>query len=704
MFSNITHINIIVHIIFSLLFFCRSSGYPQRSQGLTPVLCMWNADSSLVYQHINAQVGPPVGDSLSPIMMEEVLVKALRFEPRVDESPSRVSVLTREEILRSPASSIAGVVSTVPGVFIKDYGSASSLKTVAQRGLGAEHTLVLINGIRQSSSQNGLFDLGLLPTDELERVEVVHGGNSAMYGSEAVAGAINLMTRSQADPHTLGFETSLGSFGYQRYRLSGGIAGSHAGLRASVSDERSSGAFPYVFHDGVLSQHITRTNVDFASSYATLSGYTSLGGKSNMTLFGHHHESNRGVPGPVVSPTSMSLARQTNHDYLVQMSLRKEITDHISLQFSAQSHQTYERYVDPGLRIGSSAGLDTYFKNFDNRLFSAATIVASKTTMWNIGFEIARTYGSGTSLSLPVSRWLAGSFVAFYHSYLPNDGPWTKISIYPSVRMDAFSQARPSWSPQAAVVLMFRKIDFSPATYAIPRLRFSLSRNFRVPTFNELYYAGGGGRGNPDLRPEKSVGFDVSAGMSLNSPGLHMLEVTYFDNAMTDRIVWTPSGNAQVVPRNLRSVESKGLEASWSWSILEGHVTVAANYTFVQSLKTSKEHPDDRNVNTQLVYIPSQLTNSSLTWLIPLEGSLIRRVEGTITYQIVGFRYTSEDNSSFLPAFHQVNLVAVLHWGINPIEFLTKVELQNALDEDYQVILGYPMPPRSFRLSLAVTI
>ncbi|MBI3764950.1 MAG: Plug domain-containing protein, partial [Ignavibacteriales bacterium] len=100
----------------------------------------------------------------------EVVITATHLPLEGHQPPTSRSVLTHEEIERMNARSLADVLSSAEGIFVKDYGGSSGLKTISQRGLGAEHTLILLNGFRLSEFQNGLVDLGLLLTDDIDRV------------------------------------------------------------------------------------------------------------------------------------------------------------------------------------------------------------------------------------------------------------------------------------------------------------------------------------------------------------------------------------------------------------------------------------------------------------------------------------------------------------------------------------------------------
>ena len=696
-------IHTVIHKIAIILLCLRGFAYPQVWPEVTEGELSDRPDPTGGYPRPDHSYQDPERvDTVASYSLEEIIITAARFKQSLANSLSQVTLVEKSTIERSPAISLAGVVSGVSGVFVKDYGSASGLKTVSQRGFGAEHTLVLLNGVRISSFQNGLVDLGLFPVTEIHQVEILHGGNSAAFGADAVAGVMNIVTRVQESPRSLDVESSFGSFGYQRLRLSSGFASSNAGFRASFMKERSAEDFPFVFRNGPLQESLSRSNTDFSARYATLQSSVTPWNHAVMNLFAHGYLSERGVGGPVVSNTSLSQARQADEDDIVQLGLSAEVADAATITVTGQTHYVYQRYRDPDLNVGSSVGLDTYFKHVDSRVVSSLTGEVSENLKLSAGGEFARTTASGNSIGLTISRWHGGAFLAAEQTMIQKKSILSNLLVYPSLRFDAFTSSMPSWSPYVALVAHLEEFSLGPIDHIRPLIRSSLSRNFRIPTFNELYYRGGGGFGNSELRPERSTAYDLGGMVSATCGGHHILQLSFFHNSMIDRIVWVPAGTFSVTPKNIRKVETSGLEAAYSWDPVHGNLIVDVNYTFVRSLKRSLDSPSDQNLNTQLPYVPRESANFSIRWSVGVEMFGLSRVEGFVTDQLAGFRYTSEDNTSFLPYHHIVSGGIIGRWAIAHISIDTKLDLQNIFNEEYQLILGYPMPLRSLRLSLRV--
>ena len=293
------NIHTVVHSIRFIRLYLSIFIYLPLVYGVTLANIAAGRESASDYPPLNSPGSTqPPGDTVRSYTLDEITIRVLRFRPVEIQSPSSVSVIEKPEIDRRFATSLSGVVSTVPGLFIKDYGSSSGLKTISQRGLGAEHTLVMLNGMRVSSFQNGLLDFGLFPSSEIERVEVLHGGNSAAFGSDAVGGVINILTYPHSASPSLDLESSFGSFGYQRYHIAGGMSSPEAGFRVGLQDERSVDNFDFEFHNGPSAVSLSRQNADFSSRYGTAQGFFVPSENMELDLFAQGYTSDRGVPGP----------------------------------------------------------------------------------------------------------------------------------------------------------------------------------------------------------------------------------------------------------------------------------------------------------------------------------------------------------------------------------------------------------------------
>ncbi len=152
-----------------------------------------------------------------------ILITASRFAETVDETLAPVTVITRKEIEQKQAATVEEVLRAVPGVTLSNNGGTGQLTTLFLRGTNSNHVLVLIDGVKVGSAANGLTQFEHLPLDQIEKIEVVRGPRSSLYGSEAIGGVIQIFTRkSQGEPRPR-FSVSTGT--HDTYRGKVGVSG-----------------------------------------------------------------------------------------------------------------------------------------------------------------------------------------------------------------------------------------------------------------------------------------------------------------------------------------------------------------------------------------------------------------------------------------------------------------------------------------------
>jgi outer membrane cobalamin receptor len=188
---------------------------------------------------------------------DEILVESNRLKMTNILAPNKIQVLTENVINSLNGSRLSDALELGDALFIKDYGFNSGIKTIALNSTQSEHTLVLIDGIRLNSRQNAQTDLSLYDLDNVERIEISNGGSSALYGSEAIGGVINIITKNYNSSKPLGirFKSDFGSYGLTRYygKLSQQFKlnrGRKISYYASYSDERAENNYEFYSHNG----------------------------------------------------------------------------------------------------------------------------------------------------------------------------------------------------------------------------------------------------------------------------------------------------------------------------------------------------------------------------------------------------------------------------------------------------------------------
>ncbi|HZY09865.1 MAG TPA: TonB-dependent receptor plug domain-containing protein, partial [Bacteroidota bacterium] len=289
-----------------------------------------------------------IDDSLKVYHLEEIVVTATRSKILLKDSPSSISIITQEQIQNTNGLTVADVLQNSQSVFLKDYGANGSLKTLSLRGTASEHQLVLVDGNRYSNFQNGLIDFSLIPLSNVERIEVVYGGNSALYGSDALGGVINILTRQPVSDRKVRSEVSKGSFGFERILLEGQGKFHDVGLLFGYLGEHGRDDYPYIVKQmNNFDTTLHRTNADFFRKQAYFNGVFQPDYHSSLTISSQYLTAERGAPGPFITLNDLSFARQSDDDINLLINYFDTHINGIEFSVGSGLHSALQRYVDP---------------------------------------------------------------------------------------------------------------------------------------------------------------------------------------------------------------------------------------------------------------------------------------------------------------------------------------------------------------------
>ncbi len=626
-----------------------------------------------IHVGLEAQVAPR--DSSATYQAAEVVVTATRSTISGEDAPSPVDIVGPERIQNLNGTTVADALQTYSGLFVRDHGGGATLKNVTLRGSATEHVLVLVDGNRYSNFQNGQVDFSLLRLDNVEKIEVLHGGSSALYGADALGGVINILTKPAASDPGLNAGMATGSYGFRRYSVGaqGGFAG--MGLAAGYSDERGTDNFPFkLSRPGLPDTNLVRSNADYHNQESFLNGDVRPDDRSALRLSVQHVLAFHGVPGGVAVPTDFNVGRQSDRDITVNAGYRDTHLSGAEIRVNAGFHYGYEWY--------SSPGYDTYYKNRYFNIDPSAQIAVSTADRIIVGGEFARGTLESFDFLKTVARTQSSLYVSNEYVTGSERDFLNRLSLYQTLRYDDVSDVGRALTPKVGMNLRI-------SAAGDLRVRASYGESYRVPTFNDLYYPF---FSNPNLKPEHSQTFDMGllAGGSLF--GEHSAEVTYFSMNSQDRIL---SGPPNYVPFNVEKSVTNGVEASYDGRFIDNAVELGLNYTYTNARKRNSASPTDSTYDKHLIDVPSHLLKGTLTFHLQ---TLTVNLSGTFT----GLQFTTEDNARSLPSYAVINANAVERLVLGGWAVDVKGEVSNLFDVNYQVVQYYPMPGRTFRLSVGV--
>lgn len=477
-------------------------------------------------------------------------------------SPASVSVLTASDLRRLGVRTVGEAIAFVPETLARAYGGPGGLITPSIRGSSAEQVLVLLDGIPLNGVFAGTVDLSTLPIDDVERIEILRGPFSAIYGSGALGGVISIVTRRRAPPS---LAVGGGSLGALSIAVSGG-----GEARVSLRYEGAAG---------------DRVNSDLRSGAFSLRLGEATGTRSwDLGLL--VTAAARGVPGSTAWPTP--LARQDDRRIAAVFTVQRT-SDVMTDRWRLTAHLDQIGYRDPPW--------------FDDRHDGAAwgaewqrTVRISDRRVVAIGADATVQRLSSTSVGERAA--ISGAM------YLQDDRALSeRLAVSGGLRADWHSVYGVQVNPRIGMVY-FARPDL--------RLRLAVGRTYRGPTFADLYYPFDGfAVGNPGLRSERAWSVDAGLEATLG-PGL-VVRATTFWSDVRDLIVWVPDAMFVFSPQNVGSADVFGASFEVD-GVIAPSWRARAGITWMRAT--------DRATGLDLPNRPRVSGSVALTYLLPAGASV----------------------------------------------------------------------------------
>jgi len=588
---------------------------------------------------------------------------------------------------------LSEVLNFSPGINIRNYGGLGAMKTVSIRGTGSMRSLILLDGMPLNSSQNGSFDLNNISVGMIDNIEVVRGGASAIFGGNAIGGAINIRTNfSPSDKFLANF--SYGSFGEITANITGNIISNKTStkktfidyLSASVDFQDAKGDFPFTFNQFGEVQKFKRENSDYTNFGGTISGKFNISDWSIWSR-GIFSTVDKGVPGAVLQGTvNQSNARLEEENWTLLLNANRTFSENSALTIS-----------------GIFRNSNTLFKEF-----SMAELPEYKYTLNDFGLTVRYNFyafgllnevvGSGnySTLSGDMLNKKLDNFVdriSFAWGYrIENDFKFSNqiLSLNAGARMDNnienssgdSSNYKTAFSGTVGGIYDIKNFPI--------KFRTNISHNFRFPNFNEMYYRF---YGSENLLPEKSNNFNL--GFFFDCLNLFTVNVDGFRIDMRDMIISVPTSPLTWQAMNLAKTISNGLELSASL-INEIKFIHSLNFNYTLQ-KTLDKSINSITFNKQLPYIPQETFNYLITVKF---NEIIFGTKGEYS----SFRYIQDDNSAnaILPRYFTTDIFIYRRFNFKKQAIVCRFDCKNIFDKRYEIIRNYIMPGRQFRASIGI--
>jgi len=611
---------------------------------------------------------------------DEIIITGTRLYTDIYSSPSKIEIFNSEQIQNKNGERLSDILQMAGGVYIKSYGGNSSLKTLSYNGLIQENILILLDGVRMNSFQNSQIDLSLISKDNIERVEVINNGHSSVYGSDASGGVVNVVTKSDypfKNDFSINFLNQYGSYGYKKFLVNVSKRTDRLMFGLKYANESSKDDFDYYYFDGVSEIMKSRENSDFGFTSYTFTAQLPLIKKGKINFYSDYFENERSIPG-IEAGSPSSDTKQIDRNWNNILTYENTFGHNFSIRSSFNFQNNLMNYKN-------STITNSYYKNLVYTSSSQIDFNSNKIKT-SVGYDFSYAKLKSNEVEDNAKRIQTGLYL-LSEIELFNTG---SLKIYPSIRFDNYSDINKSYLSSKW------GFNFKPFESIKLHLRTSLGNNLRAPTFNELYWKNSG---NKELNSEKSINFD--AGMIYNfeffSNNTLDLSYTYVD--ANDKIIWRPSSSGLWLPVNLTSSRSDVLSVDlivdkvFSKNV---YSNISFKYAHTSSVKKSSEFPGDPSFNKQIFYVPKN--NFKVNFSL-----FIKHVGINLFYNLIGKRYTDFENSSYLPATELLDGNIFINFEMFDIDIQTKFEVNNILNKNYQLVSGYPMPLRNYKLGFSLT-
>jgi len=617
--------------------------------------------------------------------LNPVTITSTRERSLVSEVPSAVEVVTLRDIARRNLQNVAQAVELLPGVFMKDYGGIGDQKSLSIRGSTSGQILVLVDGQKLNSAQTGDVDLSGISMESVERIEVVKGGTSALYGADAVGGVINIITKTRPNIYSAGINGKVlaGSFGTRSGEGSATYSGGNLYALLNYKYLTSDGNFEY---SSPYSGRIKRVNADIESHALFVKGSYLFGQDSLnriLALSTQYYLSKGGSPGTSYQPSSDARKKNENKSYNVSYDQRVGSLFN-SVRAQAYLHDFQSWYDSPSSFVPIHS--DHHSIAWGTELQGRVVLNASNVLIGGYTFrrdDLTSTNTKGKPSRQSNSVYLQDEFEPFFGKQLL----WFKrVIIIPAGRWDSFSDFGGRVSPKVGLVM-------SSGDQWQASLKGNYGRSFRAPSFNDLYWPQDPWtRGNPDLKPESGKDFDVGAMFRHSYWWGLSADLTYFRNSVTDLISWQQGNSGLWMPDNIGKSNIQGIETKVALTPWNSFFRIEWNYTYVDAIDQT-DTPNEKGKT--LPYRPKHTHNLNIE--TDYSGLFIRLSASYVTK-----RFISIANTIALPSYTTADASIGWKYSTYGVPFQIQCEVKNLFDLEYQIMDGFPMPPREFRITIGL--
>lgn len=607
-------------------------------------------------------------------------------------STAPLHVMDHGEMLRMGVTDMADALHRLPGITLRDYGGAGGMKTVSVRGFGAKHTGVSYDGVMLSECQSGEIDLSRYSLDNVGSLSLVIGDNDDIFipaRQATTPASINIQTMSlptdDVHPH-LAAQLKFGSFGYvspflkYEQNLSNRFAFSALGEYTYAEND-----YPYTIKNGIETIENRRKNSRMNSGHGELNFLWTISPSDRLTGKVYYYDNDRQLPGQVFYYSNTSRETLRDRNLFGQLMYQKRLSERLSLKLNGKFNWSASLYDDG---MVASQILDANY--WQREYYTSACLLYLPSDEWAFDYSVDYAHNNLNSTLdtdvRPYRNTLLQSATAKYRTQRLTVMGRLLYSLYLNgAKQGASAEDMRRLSPSLSLSYLL-----------LPNLhvRASYKEIFRAPTFNENYFFH---YGSKDLHPERTEQLNVGVTWT-GDFGKTSLQTTLdgYYNIVKDMIVAVPFNMFVWNCVNVGKVRVLGLDFTLNAShqlTKRQTLTLSGYYSYQRAQNRADE--TSPYYNNQIAYTPEHSGSAALAWENPW-------VNISTHLTTVSERWTTNAHieGTRVKGYYELGASAYRRFHVGRSMMELRLDLKNLTDKQYEIVGSYPMPGRSYQISL----
>ena len=614
-----------------------------------------------------------------------IVITPIRLEQPLRDVPVATSVITEEEIERSNAKTVGEILEVVTGAEVKNYGSLGASASISLRGSLANRVLVLIDGKSINSISFGEANLSQISLEDIQRIEIVRGPTSHLYGANALGGVVNIITKEPPQKLVNRVKISYETFNTEVYKFESGSSFGNLGYLITGGKKKSDGLRKNSDYD--VNDITGKFTYNFTENIAT-----------TMSL--RYYDSELGLPGSKPAKgkpaeygdenvTSL-YDRQKDKNFMCDVSLELPVMENSKLSIKGyidnrkmKYHSVYDD-IWTGVKLEED---DKYITNIKGGYIEYRHNLSDKNTILlgmdghHDEFDAKENITNTNTGEVTSNEWKPETDT--YGLWLENRwNIFAPITATMGLRYDHHSTYGSQLSPNFGAIYKINKKN---------RVRGSIGKAFRAPTFNDLYWPQGG---NPDLKPE--TGWQAEIGGESEISNNFIVRASLFKREIKDMIAWAPDASGSWKPSNVDKHSTWGAELEFNANLTK-QVSSRISYIYLNAKQRKKI---EAYKEKKAPFVPCNKINFDLNY--QSNFGLKVSINGQFVDKMVNYYFQGPKEL----AKHFILNAKISRGILDNLEIF--IAGDNLLDTDYEEQFGtsfddqgYPMPGRTIMAGIS---